>query len=199
MVATKMAIYQEHSHSDDWSNGRRLQDLEEQLSNLKESIAKLTGGSAPSPKIADIRSPGFNGDFIGFAASSPAKTEIAISSSNAVGTNPAHLVRAALVRSRLRHRRLRESLFSSDLFADPAWDMLLDLYAAELEEHDVSVSSLCIAAAVPTTTALRWIKMLSQRGWLSRCQDPNDGRRINMRLSDDARARLDRYFDDLAK
>ncbi|MGJ3628472.1 hypothetical protein AB5I41_18845 [Sphingomonas sp. MMS24-JH45] len=35
--------------------------------------------------------------------------------------------------------------------------MLLDLFAAELERARVSVSSLCIAAAVAPTTALRWI------------------------------------------
>src|SRR3546814_1843272 len=43
--------------------------------------------------------------------------------------------------------------------SDPAWDMLLDLYlAAERNTRPVSISSLCIASAVPATTALRWIK-----------------------------------------
>jgi hypothetical protein len=51
-------------------------------------------------------------------------------------------------------RRLRERLLPAGLFADPAWDMLLDLYAAEIEEQPVSVTSACIAAAAPATTAL---------------------------------------------
>lgn len=59
-----------------------------------------------------------------------------------------------VVRTAIRARRLREQMFSPELFADPAWDMLLDLYAARLERRRVSVSSLCIAAAVPRCGAL---------------------------------------------
>lgn len=182
--------------ADEWAHSRRIRDLEEQLGSLKESIAKL--GMESTPRFSAIESPGFAGDFIGFAAT-PQTSRKSEAPQQMVKQreNPAHLVRAAGVRERIRQRRLRESLFSADLFADPAWDMLLDLYAAELEGREVSVSSLCIAAAVPTTTALRWIKLLSQRGWLARAQDPSDGRRINMHLSNEARARLDRYFEGL--
>ena len=78
----------------------------------------------------------------------------------------------AQVRALLRSRRLRDELFGSDLFADPAWDMLLDLIAARLEHAQVSVSSLCIAASVPPTTALRWLRQLTDRGWYSARQTP---------------------------
>lgn len=106
--------------------------------------------------------------------------------------------RAALVRERLRQRRAREALFG-DVFCDPAWDMLLDLYAAHYEGEEISVSSLCIAAQVPATTALRHIEMMTGRGWLERRADPADKRRSFIRLTDEARTRLDRYFDDLAR
>src|SRR3546814_8424141 len=59
--------------------------------------------------------------------------------------------RAKEVRRMLRQRRMREQYFPAEMFADPAWDMLLDLYAARLDRQPVSVSSLCIAAAVPAT------------------------------------------------
>lgn len=97
----------------------------------------------------------------------------------------------------LHQRRMRAQYFPADLFADPAWDMLLDLYAAQLEREPVSVSSLCIAAGVPTTTALRWIKMMTDAGLFVRKDDPRDGRRILIGLSDDAGAALARYFDAL--
>lgn len=87
------------------------------------------------------------------------------------------------VRALLRARRLREHVFAGDLFADPAWDMLLDLIAARLERTQVSVSSLCIAASVPPTTALRWIRHLTERGLLQREADPEDGRRVFVALS----------------
>src|SRR5690606_396517 len=64
-------------------------------------------------------------------------------------------VDAAFVRGIIRARRLRDQFFRGELFADPAFDTLLDLYAARLEGRRVAVSSLCIAASVPATTALR--------------------------------------------
>ena len=64
--------------------------------------------------------------------------------------------------------------------------MLLDLTAARLEGRRVAVSSLCIAAAVPSTTALRWIKALTEQGVLIRIADPSDGRRIFIELSESA-------------
>lgn len=106
--------------------------------------------------------------------------------------------RARMVREIIRHRRKREIQFPSYLLADPGWDMLLDLYAAHYEGNPVSVSSLCIAAAVPATTALRWIKTMEEEGHFTRSQDPYDGRRIYIAISAEARARMDEYFDDIA-
>jgi hypothetical protein len=58
-----------------------------------------------------------------------------------------------------RKRRLRGMMFESAyLFADPAWDILIDLFIASEEDQRISVSSACIGSAVPTTTALRYIK-----------------------------------------
>jgi hypothetical protein len=101
---------------------------------------------------------------------------------------------ASDLRNVIRVRRMRERFFDSQLFADPAWDMLLDLMAAQLERVQVAVSSLCIAAAVPPTTALRWIKTMTDAGIFERIADPDDGRRIFIRLSDNATNAMQRYF-----
>lgn len=93
---------------------------------------------------------------------------------------------AALVRRLIRLRRDRDRHFPADLFGDPAWDMLLDLAAARMEGVDVAVSSLCVAAAVPTTTALRWVRSLSEAGIFVRRTDPGDARRAFITLSDQA-------------
>jgi len=84
------------------------------------------------------------------------------------------LTRAKWCREILKARRARAKFFASSLFADPAWDMLLDLLLARLEQRTVAVSSLCIAAAVPPTTALRWIKRLTDEGIFVRTADPRD-------------------------
>jgi len=103
-------------------------------------------------------------------------------------------VDATYVRSIIRARRMRDQYFRGELFADPAFDMLLDLYAARLEGARVAVSSLCIAAAVPATTALRWIKALTDKGLLVRAADPQDGRRVYIALSDEAGRAMGRYL-----
>lgn len=95
-------------------------------------------------------------------------------------------VDAALIRRILKVRRDRDRYFPAEIFADPAWDMLLDLTAAQLEGKTVPVSSLCIAAAVPTTTALRWIRSLTEAGLFERRIDPADARRTWINLSGDA-------------
>lgn len=101
---------------------------------------------------------------------------------------------ASNIRKIIQLRRMRENFFDAALFADPAWDILLDLMAARLEQSRVSVSSLCIAAAVPPTTALRWITSMTKTGLLERHQDPNDARRVFLHLSDDAAQKITEYL-----
>jgi hypothetical protein len=100
----------------------------------------------------------------------------------------------SLVRALIRLRRMRSHYFIPELFADPAWDILLDLTAARLEGRLVAVSSLCIAAAVPATTALRWISQMTEQAILVRRPDPADGRRVFIGLSDGALAGMDAYL-----
>jgi DNA-binding MarR family transcriptional regulator len=98
------------------------------------------------------------------------------------------------VRQVIRARRLRSRFFDEELFADPAWDMLLDLLQAEIAQLRVPVSSLCIAAAVPATTALRWLKTMTDQGIFRRRADPHDGRRVFVELSPEASSAMRRFF-----
>ena len=97
----------------------------------------------------------------------------------------------------IRARRLRSRFFPEHLFADPAWDMMLDLLQAEIAQLRVPVSSLCIAAAVPATTALRWLKTLVQEGLFVRRADPHDGRRVFVELAPNTSEALRCYFSEI--
>jgi DNA-binding MarR family transcriptional regulator len=92
-------------------------------------------------------------------------------------SEPERPVTSGRIRAHIKARRQRERFFAAELFADPVWDILLDLSAARAEGRPVSISSLCIAAAVPTTTGLRTIKAMVERGLLERRVDPADARR----------------------
>lgn len=104
-------------------------------------------------------------------------------------------VSACFVRSILKARRERADHFNGHLFADPAWDILLELFALELEQRRVSVSKLCLSAGVPSTTALRWIEKLHEEGLIARGEDPFDGRRIWVTLSPAGAKAMRAYFD----
>jgi hypothetical protein len=99
-----------------------------------------------------------------------------------------------LVRLIIKQRRKRSMFFGGDLFAEPAWNILLDLTAARAEHTRVSVTSLCIASGVPPTTALRWINHMIAMGILQRVEDDSDRRRAFVALSPQAAASMARYF-----
>lgn len=100
-----------------------------------------------------------------------------------------------LARRHYADRRSRDAIFgTNELFAEPAWDMLLDLFIAAKERRQISVTSACVGAAVPSTTALRWIAVLEQHGLVRRHADSRDARRIFVELTALGYRRMVSYF-----
>jgi hypothetical protein len=164
----------------------RLQRLSEEVSRIARALDALTGerGEAwpPAQSAAALRPMDYHA------------MPVPVEDDRRIAMEPPP-VTAVQLREVIRARRLREQYLPGDLFADPAWDMMLDLMAARLAGERVSVSSLCIAASVPPTTALRWIRQLTDRGLLTRDADPNDGRRIFIDLSDETADALIRWHN----
>jgi DNA-binding MarR family transcriptional regulator len=150
------------------NNAERLRQLSEEVSRIASTLARLSTGPGGPP-----RSP------------------------EPVPASDVPPLSAETVRSVIRARRLRARYFREELFADPAWDMLLDLLQAEIAQLRVPVSSLCIAASVPATTALRWLKTMVGQGLFVRRADPHDGRRVFVELAPDASQALRRYFAEI--
>lgn len=83
----------------------------------------------------------------------------------------------AFLESQFRIRRLRSRHLPDLSLGEPAWDILLDLSVAQYWRRETSVTSLCIAADVPSTTALRWINSMTKEGLIVRRPCHRDGRR----------------------
>lgn len=117
------------------------------------------------------------------------------------GSAPTQPARAALgtlalARKTYALRRKRAAIFGNpDLFGEPAWDILLDLFIAAGEHKSVSVSSACIGSAAPATTGLRWLGVLADEGLIVRENDPEDNRRVLVRLTPSGHAAMERFFE----
>jgi DNA-binding MarR family transcriptional regulator len=97
---------------------------------------------------------------------------------------------AATAEALLATRRTRGEALGAQLFADPAWDMLLALFAAGEQGKPLSVSRLCAAAGVAQTTALRWLEQLEHGRLVTRAADRDDARRTLVSLSPEARDKM---------
>lgn len=105
----------------------------------------------------------------------------------------------AQIARRISHwRRKRDAILAPIIFADPEWDILLDLYAEEACGRAVSLSSLCIAAAVPNTTAARAVNAMVAEGVLTKSRDPDDARRVIIALAESTREKMRNWLMQLA-
>lgn len=97
-----------------------------------------------------------------------------------------------------RRRSLRSRYFNPDYFSgEAAWNILLDLAAAQIEGKRIAVTSACIASGVPPTTALRWIAVLEDDGMILKENDFSDKRRTFLRISDHGMTLINSYYNDL--
>lgn len=95
-----------------------------------------------------------------------------------------------------RFRRARDTRFPKDVFGEPAWDILLDLFINARRNRPVSITSLCIASSAPATTALRYISLLEKRGLIRRTPAQHDRRVSYVELTEAARQAMERHLAD---
>lgn len=97
-------------------------------------------------------------------------------------------------------RRKRDKVSENEnLFGEPGWDILLDLFIARCRRTEIQVSSVCLDAGVPSTTILRWIARLEREGLIYRIADSSDARRRYVRLTDDGHAMMRRILAELSR
>lgn len=77
------------------------------------------------------------------------------------------------VTSILLVRRARRDALGNDIFSDPAWDIILELYGAWLGGRRCTPTELAVSIETPLSTTTRWLIALNQRG-LIEAFDKND-------------------------
>lgn len=85
--------------------------------------------------------------------------------------------------------------FEKSHFSNPAWNILLDLYIRQHERRAVSITSACIAADVPPTTALRYVDYLVGREWVERIEHTDDKRVRHLKLTQSGLDRVNSALD----
>lgn len=113
---------------------------------------------------------------------------------NAAGVAPTREQLVRLAREELRMRRLREKMLPAHLFADPAWDILIDLFVTQHAGQPAYMSAISMGAPVPLTTALRWLSKLEASGLIERSGDPSDGRRVHVALTSAAEQAITQWL-----
>ncbi|MDF0490155.1 hypothetical protein PX554_18675 [Sphingomonas sp. H39-1-10] len=168
-----MSVESHHTDARDISADKAAgdADLERRIGRLVERVEELMGRVFLAPDVS-------NDNLIGVAPSDEQQEDIAL----------------ANAKYALAVRRMRDKVLGGELFFDPAWNILIELYVAYGDGMPVTVGNACIAAAVPLTSALRCCQLLQQKRIVVRERDPRDGRRVFLRLSEESYKVLTKIF-----
>lgn len=96
----------------------------------------------------------------------------------------------------LNARRHRQKHLNASLFGEPAWDMLLLLFHANLSGRPMAVDELCRSIGPHMATSRRWISILANYG-LVEFVELNDADSEALRLTEDGIAQMTRTLADI--
>ncbi|AQR72874.1 MarR family transcriptional regulator [Sphingomonas sp. LM7] len=105
----------------------------------------------------------------------------------------------ASVESIIRVREARGKFMPENWFSDPAWDILLRLYQAYLDGLERTVGDLGSFASTSPATTIRWLDVLTARGWIHRRRDERDQRRVFITLSEEGAEQMRECFEQMRK
>lgn len=109
--------------------------------------------------------------------------------------SPRRLVAVSFI---IKSRTDRKKYLPSRLFSEPAWDMLLNLYATAIEKRSVGISALCEAAHVSCSTGERWITALENDDLIVRSISAKGRPADSVTLSEKGWLAMDSYFEGMS-
>lgn len=94
-------------------------------------------------------------------------------------------------------RRLRTKFFPAELFLEPAWDLILDVFAAEQAGEPVRLSKTHLSACAPPSAAERKARLLVKIGMLTATPISPGGRSLELKLTPSAASKLERLLHEI--
>lgn len=95
------------------------------------------------------------------------------------------------IRSVLLVRRARGPVLGENLFSEPAWDALLELYAAELGGRSMTLSDLARATDTPVSVMARWQAALENHRLTRSTVSPEDPSRVTISLTAEGSSKME--------
>lgn len=73
---------------------------------------------------------------------------------------------AATADAILKFRRIRSEILPRELFSEPGWDLLLELFVADAHGHRLTARGVSDRNEIPPTVLSRWLLHLTQIGYI---------------------------------
>jgi len=159
---------------------RALEEVCDILSSMKDKPSIICGDEAATREEADL-----------IVQTSGLCSEQAIKSVEQDLVKHARLI--------LKHRKMRRGHLPEQIFGEPGWEMLLDLFIHMNLGKAVNISSMCLATNAPKTTALRYIELLAEMGLIQKVASPHDGRITYVKLTPKAYVSLGTYLLEVSR
>lgn len=97
-------------------------------------------------------------------------------------------------------RKSRSELIGSkEIFGEPAWDLLLDLFIHQSNDENVTVKAASLHPDTPASTTIRWLRVLEHNGLLETHIDPANSEQHLVHLTPTGYEGMMRYLESVAR
>jgi DNA-binding MarR family transcriptional regulator len=87
-------------------------------------------------------------------------------------------------------RERRRDFVNANQLGEPAWDMMLALVIGFLQQRRLIIADVIRVSELPESTALRWIDVLQERGFIRYARDELDARATFVELEPEGRTKM---------
>lgn len=121
------------------------------------------------------------------------------SPANPLGPQAQRESRTQAAKRIFEERRMRSHHFTDrDLFGEPAWDILLQLFQGHSNGRGVKIEAVTMTSGLAMTSALRLLEVLERKGLIFAYRGEENPRQIYLRLSSRGLLEMAQYLDRVA-